>query len=138
VSGELHPPGSAAGSPGSPGSAPLFTPAQAQVLLDQVIYEQVLECVDVDALVRLEQSLALMADELDGVGYDRACELARSMLDRAILRLPDDVRRYLRAAVLLSFDSCELREDEARQSGRRDGTAVTATTDHRRSPRPNS
>lgn len=94
--------------------APLVTPAQAAVLLDQVIYEQVLECVDVDALVELEHSLTMMVEELDGVDPDRACELAARMLDRAILRLPDDIRRYLRAAVLLS-SGCELCDEEARE-----------------------
>jgi hypothetical protein len=37
---------------------PLFTPAQAAALLDQVICEQVLECIDLDALHRPEQSIS--------------------------------------------------------------------------------
>ncbi len=111
MSGQLHRPGA---SPATAAESPLVSPAQAALLLDQVIYEQVLECVDVDSLVNLERSLTMMLDELDDVGHDRARALAISMLDRAILRLPDDVRRYLRAAALLSFDDCELCEEEAR------------------------
>lgn len=76
---------------------PLLTPAQAQVLLDQVIYEQVLACLDLDALFRLEQSLTTLIGELDGIADDRVCELTKAMLDRALLRLPDDVWCYLRA-----------------------------------------
>jgi hypothetical protein len=97
------------------GSAPLLTPAHAQVLLDQVIYEQVLDCVDVDALVALERSLTMMLEELDGVAYERARMVAKSMLDRAVLRLPDDIRHYLRAAAMLSAD-CDLCEAEAREA----------------------
>ena len=67
-------------------------------LLDHVIYEQVLACVDLDALYDLEQSLTMLAGDLDGVSADHAADLARAMLDRALHRLPDDMRRYLRAA----------------------------------------
>ena len=84
MSGERHP--------------PLLNPAQAASLLDQVVYEQVLECIDLDALYRLEQSLTMLVGEVDGVSADRIGELATALLDRALLRLPEDVRRYLRAA----------------------------------------
>jgi len=39
------------------------------------------------------------------------------MLDRALLRLPDDMRRYLRAAGWMSCDGCEICEEEARHAG---------------------
>ena len=89
-------------------------PAQAQTLLDQVIYEQVIECIDLDALCQLEQSLAMMAGELEGVGPDKAGEMATAMLDRALQRLPADVRGYLRLAGLLSTSGCELCDEETR------------------------
>jgi hypothetical protein len=95
---------------------PLLTSAQAASLLDQVVYEQVLECIDLDALYRLEQSLTMLVGEVDGVSADRIGELATAMLDRALLRLPDDVRRYLRAADWPPGGGCELckeEEDEA-------------------------
>jgi len=100
MSGEIHP--------------PLLTPAQAAGLLEQVVFEQVLECVDLDALCRLEQSLTLLVGEIDGIPGDRVCELAKDMLDRALLRLPDDIWHYLRAGVVPPAVGCELCEDEPR------------------------
>ena len=90
---------------------------QISALLDHVIYEQVLACVDLDALYRLEQSLTLLAGDLDGIGPDQAGNLAKAMLDRALLRLPDDMRRYLRAAGWMACDGCEICEEEARHAG---------------------
>ena len=133
MSGEQHRPGSAPGpaagsasgsasgsgpdsvagsSPGSAsGSAALLAPHQATVLLDQVIYEQVLECVDLDALYRLEQSLTVIVADFD---RDRADDIARDILDRALLRIPDDVRSYLHALGGPPFADCELCAEEAR------------------------
>jgi hypothetical protein len=91
---------------------PLITQAQATSLLDEVIYEQVVECIDLDALYRLEHSLTLLVGELDGVPDDRVCETAKAMLDRALRRLPDDVWRYLRAGDAPPFEGCELCEAE--------------------------
>jgi len=87
---------------------PLFTPLQAAALLDQLIYEQVLEAVDLDALYRLEQSLTMMVGELHGVPFAQATESAQAVLERCLLRLPDDIRRYLRAGPFLAFDRSEL------------------------------
>jgi len=118
-------------------STPLLTPTQAAVLLDQVIYEQVLSCIDLDELYRVGHSLSSMINELDGIPEDRVGDLARSILDRAILRLPDDLRGYLRVSELAARDACFLCEEEARH--RRDdddGPAVTAAGSHRRSRRP--
>jgi hypothetical protein len=118
-------------------STPLLTPTQAAVLLDQVIYEQVLSCIDLDELYRVGHSLTAMIDELDGIPGDRAGDLARSILDRAILRLPDDLRGYLRVSELAARDACFLCEEEARQHRADDeGHAVTAAGSHRRSRRP--
>jgi hypothetical protein len=92
---------------------PLLTPAQAKDLLEQVLFEQVVECLDLDALYRLEQSLTMLVGEIDGVASDKVADTARAMLDRALLRLPDNVRAYLNMTSLLS-SHCELCEDEAR------------------------
>jgi hypothetical protein len=89
---------------------PLLSPDQASTLLEQVIYEQVVACVDLDALYQLEQSLILQLGELAGVSDDQVPQLAKAMLDRALLRLPDDVRRYLQA-VDWPFGSAELGDD---------------------------
>ncbi|HEX7839713.1 MAG TPA: hypothetical protein VF469_19695, partial [Kofleriaceae bacterium] len=61
-----------------------------------------------------------LAGDLDGVTPDHAADLAKAMLDRALLRLPDDMRRYLRAASW-PFQGCELCEEEARQASRGGG-----------------
>ena len=115
MSGELHPPGT---PPGVPPLPPLLTPVQAAVLLDQVIYEQVLECVDLDALYHVAQSLDSMIGEIDGVASEHVGELARSILDRALLRLPDDLRGYLRVSEWAAREDCVLCQAEARQAGR--------------------
>ena len=80
-----------------PPSPPPLSASQVADLLDHVIYEQVLACVDLDALQDLEQSLTMLAGDVDGVSPDHAADLAKAMLDRALLRLPDAMRRYLRA-----------------------------------------
>ena len=118
-------------------STPLLTPTQAAVLLDQVIYEQVLSCIDLDELYRVGHSLTTMIDDLDGIPEDRVGDLARSILDRAILRLPDDLRSYLRVSEYAARDACFLCEEEARQRhASDDGPTVTAAGSHRRTRRP--
>jgi hypothetical protein len=117
---------------------PLLTPVQAAVLLDQVIYEQVLECVDLDALYHVAQSLDSMIGELNGIPDDHVGELARAILDRAILRLPDDLRGYLRVSQYAARDACFLCEEEARQRHAGEVPTVTATGSHRRVKRPAS
>ena len=113
MSGQLQPPASAAVA-----AAPLLSPAQAGALLDQVVYEQVLECVDLDQLYHLAQSLDTMLGEIDGVPDDQIGEVARSILDRALRRLPDDLRGYLRVSEWASRDDCVLCQAEARQARR--------------------
>ena len=99
-----------------PPPPPPLGAGQVADLLDRVIHEQVVACVDLDALYDLEQSLTLLAGGLDGISADHAADLAEALLDRALRRLPDDLRRYLRAASR-PFQGCELREEEARQAG---------------------
>jgi hypothetical protein len=103
MSAKQHPPGSA------PGSAPLIAPHQAAVLLDQLIYEQVFECIDLEALYRVEQSLAMIVADFDS---ERAADLARDIIDRALLRIPDDVRSYLHALGGPPFAGCELCDED--------------------------
>jgi hypothetical protein len=134
MSGVIHPPGT---PPGVPPLPPLLTPVQAAALLDQVIYEQVLECVDLDALYRVAQSLDSMIGEIDGIPDHQVGALASSMIDRAVLRLPDDLRGYLRVSEWAAREDCILCHEEARQAGDR-RSSVTATGGDRRSKRPRS
>jgi hypothetical protein len=96
----------------------MLDPSQTAVLLDHLVYEQVMGCIDLDALFDIEQSITLLTGDLDGVGADRAADLAKVMLDRALARLPDDMRRYLRAARWMSCDGCEICEAEVREATR--------------------
>lgn len=130
MSGELHPPTPARGL----GAAALLTPAQAAALLDQVVYEQILECVDLEALYHVAQSLDTMIGEIEGVASEQVGELARAIIDRAVLRLPDDLRGYLRVSEWAAREDCVLCQAEARQAGRSAGT----TGGDRRSKRPHS
>jgi hypothetical protein len=111
---------------------------QAADLLDRVVYEQILECIDLDEIYHLEQSLAFTASSLPGVSHARSTEFAKSLLDRAFQRLPDDIRTYLRAVEALACDGCELCEEEAREAGEdqaRDARAARSSRSTRRSPR---
>ena len=111
-------------------AAPLLDTDQATDLLDLVVYEQVLGCIDLDELYHLEQSLALSATGLPGITHQRGIELAKTMLDRAFHRLPDDIRTYLRAVEALACNGCELCEQEAREAH-----ASRGPTGSRRGPR---
>jgi hypothetical protein len=135
MSGQLHPPGT---PPGVPALPTLLTPVQAAELLDQVIYDQVLECVDLDALHHVAQSLDTMIGEIAGIPDDRVGELARSIIDRALQRLPDDLRTYLQVSEWAARENCVLCQAEDRQRRGGHGGAVTATGGDRRSKRPNS
>jgi len=77
-----------------------------------VIYEQVLDCVDLDALYQLEQSLTMIVADFED-DSDRACDVAKAIIDRALLRLPDDLRSYLHAIAGPPFDDCELFDEDA-------------------------
>jgi hypothetical protein len=83
MSGELHPP-----------SSPLLAPDQASRLLDDVIYERVLGCVDLQALFMVEVDLWVALSEADVADAESAKRLAKEMIDRALRRLPDEERRY--------------------------------------------
>ena len=94
-------------------TAPLLTPAQAAQLLDEVIYERLIELVDLDGLHLLEQKLALEIAELDEIDDDAYPDIAKSMIDRAWHRLAEDPRRYVRFGTG-PFVDCELCEEERR------------------------
>jgi hypothetical protein len=100
-------------APPPTGATPLLAPHQAEVLLDQVIYEQVLECIDLDAVHQLEQSLTMIVADFEADGT-RAGDVAKAIIDRALLRIPDDVRSYLHAISGPPFAGCELCEEDTR------------------------
>ncbi|HEY5926715.1 MAG TPA: hypothetical protein VIV11_33745 [Kofleriaceae bacterium] len=79
MSGELH--------------APLLAPDKAAKLLDDVLYERVLGCIDLEALFMIEVDLWVALSDCEG--DDEATKhVAKDMIDRALRRLPDEERRY--------------------------------------------
>jgi hypothetical protein len=113
--------------PTAPPARPPLSDDEASTLLDGLIYEQVVACVDLDELAALEQTIVLLAGELDGVDPARAAGLATAVVDGALHRLPVDIRRYLDTARLLC-EGCPLCEEEARASR-------STTSGSRRAPR---
>ena len=75
--------------------APLIAPEHAARLLDDVLYERVLDCIDLQKLFLVEVELWVALAECDIAETDEAAkQLAKQMIDRALRRLPDDDRRY--------------------------------------------
>ena len=71
-----------------------MSPALAAKLLDDVLYQRVLDCIDLEALAHLEQELwAAVYD--GGTNEDDSLRVAHEMLDRAFERMQRDPRRYL-------------------------------------------
>jgi hypothetical protein len=67
---------------------------QATKLLDDLIYERVLSFIDLDGLFGFEQELWCAYEEL-GPGGDHVAVAAKTMIDRALVRLCEDPRRYM-------------------------------------------
>jgi hypothetical protein len=83
-----------------------IAPAMVQKLLDEVIYESVVEAIDFDALHRIEQMLAMTLLDLGQIEPDKAVAAATMMIERAWQRLADDPRR--RGIMERSGMDCEL------------------------------
>jgi len=91
-----------------------------------VIFERVIDCIDLDGIAEIEQSLTLMLGDIEGVPCARARELARDILERAVRQLPDDLLDYTSLTNILSLDRCELCADEADED-RRAASGATST-----------
>jgi hypothetical protein len=71
-----------------------MSPELAAKLLDDVLYQRVIDCIDLESLWRLEQELwASVYDS--GPSDDDSLRVAREMLDRAFARIQRDPRRYM-------------------------------------------
>ena len=80
MSGQLH--------------VPLLAPDQASKLLDDVLYERVLGCIDLQALFMVEVDLWVALSDACIADEEGAKRVAKDMIDRALRRLPDEERRY--------------------------------------------
>lgn len=74
---------------------PLMSPARVEALLADVIYERVVECVDLARLADLEGELAELHAEQPPSDRGISEAWARATIDAALARLPMDPRRYL-------------------------------------------
>lgn len=74
-------------------SSPLTADHAAQ-LLDELLFERVANLLDVAALYDLEATLTHQIEQL-GVPCDHARTRARTMIDRALLRIAQKPRRWL-------------------------------------------
>jgi hypothetical protein len=71
-----------------------MSPDLAARLLEDVLYQRVLDCIDLEALAHLEQELWASVYDT-GPSDDDSLRVAREMLDRAFARIQRDPRRYL-------------------------------------------
>ena len=74
-------------------NAPLLPPDQAARLLDGVIFTRVAELIDLPRLYDLEAMIALQIESL-GADRDQGRALAKSMIDRALLRVARTSRKW--------------------------------------------
>lgn len=70
---------------------PLMNPEQAAWLLDRVIYEQVLERIDLCRLQDLEAKLSIEISRLQGTTDEQMLSRARGLISRALRRLADHI-----------------------------------------------
>lgn len=85
----------------------MIPPELATKLLDDVIFQRVLSCIDLEELALLEQELWMSVHAL-GRNDEQSLHVAREMLDRAFARIQHDPQRYV-----LGFDdssACPARE----------------------------
>ncbi|HEX4417493.1 MAG TPA: hypothetical protein VH165_06310 [Kofleriaceae bacterium] len=116
----------------SHGHQPPLLPAQLTELLEQVVYLQVLEHVDLGGLFELEQQLTLIAGNLPGISPDQASHTARTLIDHALRRVPDSARNYLRIADCLGGDTAAGADNAGADNtdGADDGGADNADADN--------
>jgi hypothetical protein len=91
-----------------------MSPSRAETLLADVIYERVVECIDLDRLAGLEHELAELHAEQPPSDRTASDAWARATIDSALARLPMDPRRYL------PFGDCGLCAAEAAAHAPRD------------------
>ena len=92
---------------------PLIAADQAGKLLDELVLDRVLGCIDLQALFMVEVDLWVALSEC-GVANDEDAKLvAKSIIDRALRRVPDDGRRYPSRPFGMDCDLCD---DEVRET----------------------
>ncbi|HMG21202.1 MAG TPA: hypothetical protein VK607_07805 [Kofleriaceae bacterium] len=119
-----------------PAPAVALTIDQTTRLLDRMVHDHVMSCIDLDALYRVEQALAVFAADLGGIDPARATALAEALVDRSLQRLPADLRSHLRSADWPLFDVDRCKEDPRRPGRTGPGGAATRVAAATRVVRP--
>jgi hypothetical protein len=83
----------------------VLSPPLVQKLLGEVIYQDLVELVDLQGVYNLQQMLAMNIEVLGDIDHERATELAKSMIDDAWKQLDDHPAR---TGVPFDCDDCEL------------------------------
>lgn len=73
----------------SPVVMPLLSPGHAAILLERVIYEEVLGCVDIAGLRELEEMLAVELLQVPAIDERELLPMVREMITRALVRCVD-------------------------------------------------
>lgn len=73
----------------SPVRMPLLSPGHAAVLLERVIFEEVVACVDMHGLRELEEMLAVELLQVEAIDERELLPMVREMISRALVRCVD-------------------------------------------------
>lgn len=95
---------------------PLVTPTRADALLEAIIHDQVVACIDLAALAAVQQALAALVEEVHGEGQDRAAQVSLALIDQSLGRLASEFAAYLRLDNTLRRRGCRMCEDEVRSA----------------------
>jgi hypothetical protein len=96
----------------------------ASKLLEHVVYEQVLECIDLDALYELEQALWYALSDC-GVPAETIGDIAHDLITKALDQVSGDERRELTMGI--PGTDCDLCEQEARAHARAAATRARSS-----------
>lgn len=95
---------------------PLLSPGHAATLLERVIYEEVLHCVQIGMLRDLEEMLAIELFQIETLEDDEALLLVREMLTRGLVRCVEAVQHEAEEAARSRYFECVLRSSSSSAS----------------------
>jgi hypothetical protein len=96
-----------------------ISPAMAHKLLERIVYEGVIECIDFDSLARMEDMLAMELCGTSEDDVDKAVAIAKAMIDQAWSEAISDARRYVNIQGHGDGMDCELCDAEAAAHARK-------------------
>lgn len=114
------------GTINKPTAQPLIAPEQAAKLLDELVYERVVECIDFDALFGFEQELWMALGDI-GVADDHIPDVTNELIGMALAKIKNDERRWMNSDAPLD-DDCPLCRDLAAHEARTSKRPMPSTT----------